>query len=98
MDSNPISQPATATPMPEQPVEQPPTNNKMLWLIGGVVVLILVMGGIYWYSSSQQKVTKTVQPTPTPQTVETLETDLNSLSLDDLEGEFSSVDSDLQGL
>lgn len=107
MDNNPTQTPVSAADPVTQPaaniVQEPPKGNKMLWITLGVVVLILVVGGVYWYITSGQKAAPTtVQPSPkptaSPQTVDTLEKDLNSVSLDDLDKEFSTVDTDFQGL
>lgn len=108
MDNNPPN----PVPQPQQPVvpQQPVTNvvqespkgNKMLWIIVGLVVVILVVGGVYWYMGQQKgastKTKASPKPTATTQSVDALEKDLNSTSLDDLDKEFSSVDTDLQGL
>lgn len=94
------------TPQVVQPtanvVQEPPSGNKkMIWIIAGLSVLILVIGALL-YMAGGQKGTPSGQsspkPTASPQSVETLEKDLNSTSLDDLDKEFSTVDQDLQGL
>lgn len=94
-----VQQPPTGV-VPPQPASNNNGNNKMLWIIIGLVVVILLVGGIYWYMTNQQKATTTTvsQPTPISESVNTLEKDLNSTSLDDLDKEFSSVDTDLERL
>ena len=103
---NPATNPVQAAQQPSigivppQPAPSGNSNNKMLWIIIGLVVVTVLVGGIYWYMISQQKETTTAVPKPTPTTesVDSLEKDLNSTSLDDLDNEFSSLDSDLQQL
>lgn len=116
MDANNPVQPtpegsvATPTPvqtpvMPQVPISNPSSSNKIvLWFVGGLVLVVLIVGGIYLFLSRQQAVvpTKTQQPitqapTPTPQ--ENLEGDLNSVNLDTgTPGDFTSVDQDIQQL
>lgn len=108
MDNNPkpVTDPVQAVQqppigvVPPQPASASNGNNKMLWIIIGLVVVILLVGGIYWYMTNQQKATQTTvsKPTPVSQSVDSLEKDLNSTSLDDLDKEFVSVDTDLQRL
>lgn len=91
-------QPPPASVIQETP--PPSGNNKMLLLIAGIVVLLLIIGGIYWFMGRKNVTQPKATPKPTAQTqsVDSLEKDLNSTSLDDLDKEFSSVDTDLQGL
>lgn len=109
--NQPTQQTAPATPPVGQPASggQPPTNivqpasegnnNKMiLWLVGGLAVIILVFGGIYFYLNSQKKPQPTPAPTSTPKAQENLESELNSVEVDNLDAEFTSVDQDLQNL
>lgn len=108
---NPIpSQPAVAQPpqgtAPAPNAVQPPTpakesgdNNKMMmWFIGGLVLVILIVGGIYLYLNGQQQ--KTLAPSPSPKAAaeENLEKDLDAVNVEDIEGEFTTVDKDLQNL
>ena len=99
-NSNPVQNtPAVPPPAPTvmQAPPQPttPGKGKTMWLIGLLVVIILFIGATYFYQSSQQKVT---QPTPEASTEVSLESELNSISVEDIEGEFSAVDQDLQNL
>lgn len=107
MDNNqtnqPTQQPAPATPPVGQPVSggQPASgnNNKMiLWLVGGLAVIILVFGLIYFYLSSQKKPQIKPTPTPSPQAQENLESELNSVDVNNLDTEFTTVDQDLENL
>lgn len=67
-----------------------------MWLIGLLMLVIVFIAGGYLYQNSQQKAAK---PSPTPQTVEvSLESELNTVKIDDLEAEFSAVDQDLKNL
>ena len=103
---NPATNPVQAAQQPSigvvppQPTSSGNGNNKMLWIIIGLVAVTALVGGIYWYMTSQQKETTTTVPKPSPisESVDSLEKDLNSTSLDDLDKEFSLVDTDLQAL
>lgn len=91
----PPAQPAAATPPP------PGGSNKLLLAILGLALLIVIAGGIYLYvnqKGAKNTPSTTAKPSTAPQTVDVLEKDLNATSLDDLEKEFSTVDSDLKGL
>lgn len=77
------------------------SEKKMaLWLIIGLVVIILAVGGIYFYLSSQQKNVESnlhVQP-PKSANAQELESDLDSVNVEDVDKSFSGVDQDLQNL
>lgn len=95
-------QPNTTTPPPVAS-QQPEDNKKMIfWLIGGLVIVILLVGGIYWFLSRQQAESETAQQaqvTQAPiQTEPTLEEELGSVQIDEIEAEFSQVDNDLENL
>lgn len=101
----PVGQPANggqpATNIVQPAATQPASgnNNKMiLWLVGGLAVVILVFGGIYFYLNSQKKPQIKPTPTPSPQVQENLESELNSVEVDNLDAEFSTVDQDLENL
>lgn len=92
--------PAAPQPAPtvmQAPQQAPtPAKGKTMWLIALLVIIILLIGATYLYQSSQQKVS---QPSPTTTTSEvSLESELNSINVEDIEGEFSAVDQDLQSL
>lgn len=97
---NPVPSPA---PQDTQPV-QPAGNNRTFLLMLLVLIIILVIGGgVFWYISNMQKGSSTTSATATPrpsptQNVDSLEKDLNSTSLEDLDKEFATVDADLKGL
>lgn len=95
-----IVQPAS-TQRGEPAATQPASgnNNKMiLWLVGGLAVIILVFGLIYFYLNSQKKPQIKPTPTPSPQVQENLESELNSVEVNNLDTEFSTVDQDLENL
>lgn len=112
MENNPtnISQ-TPQQPNPTQPVINPVTNvaqasggsKKVLWIILVIVILILVIGGLYWFRT-QQSANSTTQNVPaassaaSSQNVDSLATDLNANSLNDIDKDFSSVDTDLGSL
>lgn len=105
---NPITQPNQAPPQaaPVQPapniVQQPrpegDRNKLMLWLIGGLIAIIVVVGGIYFYLSSQQKAKQTPSPVPSARVQENLEKELDSLTVEDIDAEFQTVDKDIESL
>lgn len=100
----PGGQPAGGQPAANivQPAATQPAsgnNNKMiLWLVGGLAVVILVFGGIYFYLNSQKKPQIKPTPTPTPKVQENLESELNSVEVNNLDTEFTTVDQDLENL
>lgn len=91
--------PAAPQPAPtvmQAPQQAPtPVKGKTMWLIVLLVVIILLIGATYLYQSNQQKVS---QPSPTTTSEVSLESELNSINVEDIEGEFSAVDQDLQSL
>lgn len=100
---NPVSPvPTQAVPnvvQPPAPVKGPSDNNKMMmWFIGGLVLVILIVGGIYLYLNNQQQKTPTLSPSPKAAAEENLEKDLDAVNVEDIEGEFKTLDQDLQNL
>lgn len=73
-----------------------PAKGKTIWLIGLLIVIILLIGATYLYQSGQQK-TPPASPAASPVEV-SLESELNSIRVEDIEREFSAVDQDLQSL
>ena len=99
MENNPVlntqAAPSPSVMQVQSPPPAAPGKGKTWWLIGLLVVIILLIGATYFYQSSQQK----VQPKASPTTTEvSLESELNSINVEDIEGEFSAVDQDLQNL
>lgn len=90
----PKSTAPTSSPVTEQ---KPIGGSKMKFIIIGVViVLVLVLAGVaYWFRQNQTAAQNTVESI---KGVEQLNTELNSLSVDDIESDFSPVDTELQGL
>lgn len=106
--TNPVQVPQPTPPQPTANVAPPPPppakeseDNKktIMWLVGGLVLVILVVGVIYLLLSSQSPKSKTI-PTPSPRAAvqENLEQDLETVNVEDIEGEFTTVDADLQKL
>lgn len=94
---NPTIPPIPVMPNPTPVVQPaPPTSNKKMWLIGGGVLAIIVLLLIIWMMAGQKKVTPT--PAPRERVEDTLEKELNSVSVEDIEADFQSVDQDLQDL
>ncbi|GEM_PF-5179083 len=72
-----------------------------------VVALLLVVGGLLWLAVNQYQqpasqvspqttvAPKAVAPTPTPAT---LDEQLNSITVEDTDSDFATIDSDLQNL
>lgn len=101
MDNNAAVQPAP----PQAPIKAAPASKKMiLWLILGLAVIVLAAGGIYLYLSRQQtanslQTNATQTPTPVEENLENdLNTDLNTIDVEGLDQDFSSVDQDLKQL
>lgn len=73
----------------------------MVWsLVGGLVVIILVVAAIYFYLG-QQKGLPPATPTPKPQAeagLDSLENEVSALIIEDIEGDFQSIDQDLNSL
>lgn len=95
-------EPKATVPQPEPVVMQvPPTpapsKGKTMWLIIGLVIVLLVIAGIYLLQS-RQKVSQSSKASPSPIVTDSMERDLNSVDVGDLESEFSVVDQDLQNL
>ncbi len=88
--------------------QSPQGSKKGLLIIVFVVILIVGIGGIYWFKSNQKTapVAETTVPQASttaaiqqqPQNVDSLSQDLNSTSLDDLDKQFSSIDTDVSSL
>ena len=100
--ANPIqaSQPTpNVVQTPPTPAKESGDNKKTtLWFVGGLVLVILVVGGIYLFLSSQQPKSQAPEPTPKAAVEENLEEDLDTVNVGNIEGEFTTVDSDLQKL
>ncbi len=97
-----MEQPDKVTPQPEPVVMQvPPTSTppkgKTMWLIVGLIIVLLVIAGVYLLQS-RQKVSQSSKASPSPAVTDNLEQDLNSVSVGDVDPEFSTVDQDLQNL
>lgn len=95
-------EPKVSTPQSEPVVMQvPPTpapsKGKTTWLIIGLVIVLLVIAGIYLLQS-RQKVSQSSKASPSPVVTDSMERDLNSVDVGDLESEFDVVDQDLQSL
>mgnify|MGYP001558009829 CR=1 FL=1 len=94
-----VVQPTQNVVPPPKPAVQSEGNNKMMmWLVGGLVLVILVVGVIYLFLNSQQQKSQAPEPTPKAAVEENLEQELDAVNIEDVEGEFKSVDSDLQKL
>ena len=83
---------------PPIPVKEPGDKKTMVWFVGGLVLVILVVGVIYLFLNSQQKSQTAPTPSPKAAVEENLEQGLDAVNIEDVEGEFTTVDSDLQKL
>ena len=85
---------------PPTPAKESVGDNKktMMWFVVGLVLVILVVGMIYLFLGSQQPKSPAPEPTPKARVEENLEEDLDAVNVGDIEGEFTTVDSDLQKL
>lgn len=103
-----VTQPTMSTaPVAPQAAGVPPQkaegNKMVLWLIGGFIIVILLVGIIYYFLSSTQKKTEEASTSSTPAPVSKVvedvnESDVEGVSLNSLDAEFQSVDSDLKSL
>ena len=90
----PVQQPQVTNVAPE-PTPPSGGNNKMTWIVTGAVILVLILGGIYLYMNNRQTKPPAAESEPVSENVDSIEKELNTTSLDDLDREFSSVDTDL---
>ncbi len=103
MDAN-NSQPAI--PNPAVPAPEGGSKKMIIMLIVGVTVVLAIVGGIYMLLSKQQLApTPQVQQTtsaPSKPTIaqvkDALDQELDSINVSASEGDFKSVDPDLQSL
>lgn len=106
--NNPIVPPqaAQSAPNPAAPAPEDGSKKMIIMLVAGVVVILAVVGGIYMFLSKQQPATppQTTQTNPAPskptiaQIKDALDLELDSINVEASEGDFKSVDSDLQSL
>lgn len=95
------TQPQFVTPDPKMPKSEGGDSRKMIaYLVVGLLVIGVLVLGIYYFMSSQQKTPDTSQKGAPKQTesVDTLQTEIDTVSVDEVDKEFTSVDSDLQSL
>lgn len=92
-------------PQPVQPVMQAPqqdssgSNKLVFWLITGLIITIMVVGAVYWYLSTQQTESQKQNSKPIPIQADTvLESDLNTLDIQDIDAQFPEVDKDINSL
>ncbi len=99
--------PPTTPPVPETGSEQSsPSSKKMIiMLIVGVFVVLAVVGGIYMLLNKQpalepqvQQTTSAPKPPSLAQVKDALDKELDSINVSASEGDFKSVDQDLQSL
>lgn len=100
---NPTPQPAPNPASIQTPVTPtiPTSSSKkpIIILAVGLIVLALAVAGFYWYSMNQETTGEATQKTQTDTSeVIQLESDLNSITIDTLESDFTTVDKDLQSL
>lgn len=100
------NQETQTAPNPVAPEPEDSTKKMIIMLAAGVVVILAVVGGIYMFLSNQQPATKpqATQTNPAPskptiaQVEDALDRELDSINVEASEGDFKSVDSDLQSL
>ncbi len=99
-------QAAPVIPNPTAPAPEGGSKKMIIMLVVGVVVILAVVGGIYMFLSKQQPVTEpqTTQTNSAPskptiaQIKDALDQELDSINVEASEGDFKSVDQDLQSL
>ncbi len=111
MDNN-NSNPTTPAPQPApaQPVVSPQpqvasqtgdSKKMIIMFVIGFLIVILLAGGIYWYLTKQAKpaTEQTTTSAPSLNTVkDALDKELESINVSASEGDFKSMDQDLQSL
>lgn len=105
-NNNPVSQPQPDAPLPQTPLASSPqvegdSKQMIFWLVGGLVVIILVVGGIYWYLNNKSASTTSRIETSSPAVAkkqENLDQELDSVTVSDVNADFTEVDKDLQNL
>src|SRR3989344_7217891 len=89
-----IQQPQPA-PMGPPGNEGGESKKMILWLVIGLLVIGLMIGGVYLYLNNLQQTSKT---TPPPAQEKSLESEVESIIVGEVEAEFAPVDQDLQSL
>ncbi len=100
-----VQQPAVATP-PAAPAPDGGSKKMILMLIVGMVTVILIVGGLYMFLSKQQsapvpqvqQTTNVSKPPSLAQVKDVLDQELDSINVSASEGDFKSVDQNLQSL
>jgi hypothetical protein len=110
-DQQPVTleQPSPAQPTNANPDQSASSNKPILvFVILTILVVVLAVGGYYYYFNSKkseepapspQNTTQAPIATPTPPpTLNQMEQEVNSMNIEDTDGEFTQVDQDLQNL
>lgn len=101
---NPQPQPAAPQVQASMPTPSGGSKKMIIMFILGFVIVLLIVGGIYWFLSKQQSKTQqtseqSVTKTPTVASIkDALDQELDSINVSASEGDFKSVDQDLQSL
>ena len=99
----------TQAPAEKNASTTPESGNKnmILMLVVGVILILGLVGGIYYYLSMKQTATTSKQPetnivkqapAPIAQIKDALDKELDAIDVSASEGDFKSVDQDLQAL
>ena len=94
----PAAQPATpATP---NVTPDSASGSKMMWIVLAILALLIASGvvGYLYISGSNKSAGETSQPATQASKAEDLQSELDSIQIEDVEREFVQVDSDLQNL
>ena len=106
-NNNPAPQTTPSQPtMQQNPQPTAPSGgSKMfLWIILGLIVTILIIGGVYWYLNNQQSKTDQANTSQTQSSAvpvkaeSSLQTDLNSIEIPDVDNQFATIDKDINSL
>lgn len=102
----PTGTPAQGTNPPIVPgvaqAQTPPPggSKKIMFVVVGLVLLIAIFAGVYWYMGQQANKTATQSqavPSATP-VADTIDSDLDAITVEELDADFATVDQDLQTL
>ncbi len=84
-----------------QPIEQQTKSGSFtLWVVVAVVLVVLMaIAGIYWYMTNKNMAgSQSNDQVQTQQALDTIDQEVSSLDLGDVDSDLSDIDKDLQNL
>jgi uncharacterized protein HemX len=94
--------PVTPNPAPVAPEPTPTTTSggsskKVILLVVGLAVIAIAVAGFYFYSMNQTKQEEATKQTTMNELTE-LDSELNSVTVEEADKDLSAIDQDLQSL